>query len=76
MEAMPTFGGGTPCALIITPTVLSKFDAHAAPSGAASTDIAASRLADAVPSRLVVPDHSMRRRIYAPGVGICPPWHL
>ena len=49
-----------------TPTGDVRFD----------NDVAASRLVDVVPSRLVVPDHSLRCRIDAPGVGICPPWHL
>ena len=44
--------------------------------GRLDNDVAASWLADVVPSRLVVPDHSLRCRIDAPGVGICPPWHL
>ena len=53
----------------ISPHQCSKFFDRARPT-------TASRLANVVPSRLVVPDHSLRYRIDAPGVGICPPWHL
>ena len=82
MRMCTTFGFGYfPLPSIFTP---ASFDQkvrrteRGTPTGDArlDNDVAASWLADVVPSRLVVPDHSLRCRIDAPGVGICPPWHL